>query len=487
MLPTDLTGVLARDPTVPTLPAVAARVLALASDNTTGAAELGRIITSDAGLSARLLKVANSPFYAGRQRTTKITDAVVLLGMRAVRNLVLSVSVLDLVGRGAAGNTVARRLWERSLHVAVLARSLAQRTALDGEEAFVLGLLTDVGALAMIQFFGSSYAQCEPRDGQASAEVLARERAVFGLDHQAAGRLLAERWNLPPSHCAAIATHHAPPYPGLACDLPGLLNAAAALVHSLCDERRLGALRAARQGAAALTGLTPAGVDELLAVLPEKVAEVVADFELGLEAPMSFVEGALRANEQLADINLKLEQLTRELEDANQKLAAIASEDGLTGLANRRSFDEALRREALRVGRYGGSLVLAMADVDHFKRCNDTHGHQVGDEVLRRFARLLSQAVRPSDLVARYGGEEFVILFTETGLQAAGLAANRLRDKLASEAFDSGTGPFNVTASFGLAALEPLSDVADPSRVVKRADDMLYRAKQTGRNRVCWE
>jgi diguanylate cyclase (GGDEF)-like protein len=151
--------------------------------------------------------------------------------------------------------------------------------------------------------------------------------------------------------------------------------------------------------------------------------------------------------------------------------------DGLTGVANRRTFDARLAAEADRSVRSGRPLSVVLFDVDHFKRLNDLHGHQAGDEALQRVAATLSAGVRSIDLVARYGGEEFVVILPDTDLATAGQTAERLRR--AVEALP--TEP-RVTASLGVAAL-PRSAL-DPTGVVAAADEALYEAKQGGRNRV---
>jgi diguanylate cyclase (GGDEF)-like protein len=127
--------------------------------------------------------------------------------------------------------------------------------------------------------------------------------------------------------------------------------------------------------------------------------------------------------------------------------------DDLTGLANRRRFGESLSLEVSRAQRFGGSLALVLADLDDFKRVNDLYGHQVGDDVLRRFAELMRESVREFDLAVRHGGEEFAILLPETDLEGGVRLAERLADALRVARFSSPGGEtFAVTSSFGVAA-----------------------------------
>lgn len=154
----------------------------------------------------------------------------------------------------------------------------------------------------------------------------------------------------------------------------------------------------------------------------------------------------------------------------------LASTDALTGLANRRVFQESLARELALAVRRGEPCSLVVLDVDHFKAVNDTHGHQAGDEVLRQVGRVLHEAARGTDVPARYGGEEFAVVLPSCSPAEAFVVAERLRAGVAA-----GGGPVPVTVSAGVASF-PL-DAADPAGLVGAADHALYRAKRAGRDR----
>lgn len=178
--------------------------------------------------------------------------------------------------------------------------------------------------------------------------------------------------------------------------------------------------------------------------------------------------------------------LIRELEAAQIELQLLASRDGLTGVANRRSFDEKLAMEWHRAAREGQPLSLLLTDVDYFKRYNDTYGHQEGDACLRAVAQAMAGNVhRPADLVARYGGEEFAVILPGTDLAGVAVMAERIRAAVeqlglphrASEIAD------HVTLSVGTVTAIPGAD-GNPGQLVSAADAALYRAKHAGRNRV---
>ncbi len=169
----------------------------------------------------------------------------------------------------------------------------------------------------------------------------------------------------------------------------------------------------------------------------------------------------------------------RELKEANETIERLARTDSLTGLANRRTLNEAFAREIARAERIRGDLSVIMADLDHFKSINDEYGHLAGDQVLAGAAAVLGSQSRPYDVAARYGGEEFVLLLPETTTDAAMVIAERIRKEVAELRVDE--CPRQFTVSLGIA-----SWVAGESaeELVARADAALYVAKSAGRNRV---
>jgi diguanylate cyclase (GGDEF)-like protein len=183
--------------------------------------------------------------------------------------------------------------------------------------------------------------------------------------------------------------------------------------------------------------------------------------------------------EQRAALERRVAERTKDLVRANVALERLAVMDPLSEVGNRRSFDRALLREAERAARYGRPLSLVFADLDHFKRVNDTFGHAAGDGVIRAFAQILATPARRSDLVARYGGEEFAVLMPETSAAQAAAFAERARLRIAELAGSRERGA--VTASFGVAELRPGETGAD---LVEAADGALYEAKRGGRNRI---
>lgn len=207
--------------------------------------------------------------------------------------------------------------------------------------------------------------------------------------------------------------------------------------------------------------------------IPDEQQRPVAVGVVALKAaaPPQDPRTAERALELAATTNARLEQVVRDLEQ-------MASTDTLTGAWNRRRFEEAVEMEIHRAARECRPLSLMMVDIDHFKKVNDSFGHQAGDRVLVELATLLKDSVRKSDSVTRWGGEEFVVMLPNTGADAAVALANRIRRRIETQVF---TAAGRVTASFGVAEFVALESWQG---WLRRSDEALYRAKERGRNRV---
>lgn len=222
----------------------------------------------------------------------------------------------------------------------------------------------------------------------------------------------------------------------------------------------------AEPGALAIVPLTDAG---------HGVAGVLAVWNSGPEA---FDPEAVELLETLAPYaGIQLDQAKK-----YGALREHAERDALTGLANRRTFEARLRAEGSYFQRYGRAFSLVLLDVDHFKRINDTYGHEAGDAVLRAVAACIAGSVREVDLAARYGGEEFALLLPETPLAGARETAERLRRRVEDARIDWRGQRIDVRISLGVSAVPEC--VADPSTLVRSADAALYASKEGGRNRV---
>lgn len=180
-------------------------------------------------------------------------------------------------------------------------------------------------------------------------------------------------------------------------------------------------------------------------------------------------------------LNSNLVELHDKLELANEELTRQTLTDPLTGLGNRRAYDQHLIAEVQKSQRFGTNYAIAIMDVDHFKEVNDTHGHAVGDQVLKGIAEILSANTRAYELLARIGGEEFAIIFTQIDKNSAVAKLNSLREKIQENLFQAGDVSFSCTISAGISLS---NDDLTLTQVHEAADEALYEAKNRGRNRV---
>lgn len=205
----------------------------------------------------------------------------------------------------------------------------------------------------------------------------------------------------------------------------------------------------------------------------------------GLSADIGGLRDALRGNhEELVAARTQAEQAEKRVQELQQELSQVSSlvrEDQLTGALNRRGMDEAFERELARTARLQAPLAIGMLDLDHFKKLNDSLGHQAGDEALRHLTRVVHGMLRPTDTLARYGGEEFLILLPNTDLDEAEHVLKRIQRELTRQFFLHDNERVLITFSAGVAALRPDENQA---ALVARADAAMYAAKKLGRNRV---
>lgn len=218
------------------------------------------------------------------------------------------------------------------------------------------------------------------------------------------------------------------------------------------------------------------GANDYLVKLPDKI-ELIARIRAHSKSYLTQL--------QRDDAFKELRDLQTKLEKSNVELQKLSSLDGLTGIANRRSFDEFINKECLRSARENTTLSLILIDIDFFKPYNDNYGHLAGDGCLRKVATALDEMVhRPADLVARYGGEEFGVVLPNTTIEGAEKLAEKLCEKIRSlkipHEFSEVTG--HITISMGITS-GVACESTSPSDLILSADEALYRAKETGRDR----
>ncbi len=214
----------------------------------------------------------------------------------------------------------------------------------------------------------------------------------------------------------------------------------------------------------------------------DETEDKVLGLDLGAD---DYITKPFQSGELLARIRAgrRIVDLQNELLESNRRLELLSITDGLTKLHNHRHFQDELVREFEESQRYHRPLSLVIADIDFFKKINDTYGHAAGDDVLKGVAALFQQSIRSTDLAARYGGEEFTLLLPETPLDDAIAFAEKLRTLLEEATMQTQAGPVKATISLGVASM-PHSHIHIPKELIVAADKALYRAKKAGRNQV---
>ena len=489
---------------LPTLPTVASKLITLTAREDATLADIAALVSRDVSLSAKILKVSNSAFYSFPQQIGSIQQAVSILGMNAVRSLVLSFSFLNIRGTRGVSRFDFEKFWQRSLSSAVATRLiLEQIKGMDAEEGFCTGLLQNLGELILARTFAKEYEQLLHRLEEQPRDSLEAEREVFGCDHTVIGAHVARSWGFPESLVAPLEHHHQPElYKGGNATIRTTIRAvylSDQLSHILFSDKPEAHHKNFQKDAAKLLGLDGAAIETILEQLHLRVKEAGTYFNLKLQSPKSVQEILQEANIRLSLINLdydqmnkqlvqakiNLENLTRALEEKNRILDNLANVDGLTGVYNHRYFQTALEQEISRANRNGSTISLLFIDIDFFKKFNDTYGHQAGDFVLSRFAATIRDNLRQYDVLARYGGEEFVVILPETTTEDALAVGEKLRATVEGTVFRDSREEYHVTASFGQAAGTPSTeDQFSKDNLISQADQALYAAKEQGRNRV---
>lgn len=483
-------------PTLPTISSVALRIIQIGGDPDIDLREVAKLLSKDPALATKTLRVANSPLYMRGRQARNLHQAVTVLGLNATVSVALSFSLGACLRDIRNSGIDLDRYWRRALLSALAARLLGVSQGIHvSEELFLAGLLQDLGMLALDAAMPEQYSQL--RDGYVEHEGLcAREHDFIGANHCEAGAWLMQEWGLPEYLVLATRGSHDPGDIDIPENLEAFVGSVAvsgriAEIY-IAEDTQAATAHAVRVARASL-GMSPDALGEVLGDMAEALPEVESLFDMTVLSPPQAIGLTDQARELLATRNLQLLRSATELQERENefkkqanRLDHIARQDALTGIFNRRHFDEAFAERFAHAAADGHELSLAYLDLDHFKAINDKHGHPIGDDILKRVATEIQTQLRQDDLFARYGGEEFVLLLPAIGPEAAEKILGRIRTAVADLDHGLPSGRvLKVTLSAGVASYpRGPRKYESPEMLMEAADQALYQAKQNGRNRV---
>jgi diguanylate cyclase (GGDEF)-like protein len=484
------------------LPAVALDVLRISRERDVSAGELAKVIQNDPVISARILKIVNSSLFGIPRKIGSIQQAVVVLGIRSVKVMALSFSLVDAMGDATAKTFDLTAFWRRCLTTAVTARLLGRAVAKNvAEEAFVAGLLTDIGMMAAWRCAPVEYGKVTTILKKTGKQIQEAEQQVFNTTHAEMSKAMLSAWGLPDEIVNSVACHHGDgldQLEGTLLTMAKIVNVAAEFSSVFCEDIPWEHIDEIKSNCIRNIGIDLVSLETILESLSEHVSETASMLALNVGKTLDYGQLREEAAQQLAQLSLQAEMErtvvsrkeqearteVQRLNEERRTLIEVASTDGLTSIANRAAFDARIDEEISKAKAERSSLGLIMLDIDHFKSFNDNHGHQAGDEVLRRVAKCLRREVRGVGFVSRYGGEEFAVILCGKDISTVKRLAEAIRFAIESTIVEYEGKTLRVTASLGASVVDYRQHSATPDQLINFADQRLYEAKKNGRNRT---
>jgi len=497
MLPQDLEQRLKAQVDFPSPPQVAAEIIALARDPDIEMAKVATAIGRDPAMTAKVLRIANSAFYAQRRPSQNLRQALVIIGLNAALTLALSFSLVSSMRALRPLGIDYRRFWRRALLGATAARAFGEAAKVGHpEDIFLAAMLQDMGVLALDRAARDFYAKL-PQPAT-HADWVAYEIAHLGKDHSFYTALLLRAWNLPDRLCKPVEASHAPQMFAATTEEGQFARCVALgsdLAEAVLASDRATSVPALAQRAHRLLSMSHEHFNEVVARILSLIPETEALYETSILEADDAENLLAEARELLAVRNLHALQEVTNLQATTSVLLTRTEEaedssrrDPLTGVLNRPWLDRTLDREFTQAVVFGRDLSVAHIDIDRFKMINERHGAAVGDKVLSSCAQALQSCVRGSDLVARFSGEEFIVVLPSTDRAIAKQVAQRMLAALAGTDHGPEDGGVNITASIGVATYTTKQRFPSTLALLEAADHALYAAKLCGRNRVeCYD
>ncbi len=486
---------------LPTLPTVAVQVLQLMHSDNASVGEIARVIENDPALTSKILKVANSSLFGMARQISSLQQAVVVLGMRTVKVMALTFSLVETMQNETPGGFDYRSYWRGSITTAVAARLLTPYIpSCRADELFVTALLADIGVLAAFHVDKDAYRRVIADSASAGVPLHMIEQEHFGVTHETFSSRLLETWGLPDSMVQAVSVHHqrCPVIAQATADKHnstiGLLGGAVLISDLFCSPGGAAQVAIVKANVPQLVPVPQEALQDLLDTLHKQVEETASTWSLDIGTTRSYKDVQAEAVVQLARLTMAAE-LERahlavreeELSTQNKSLARKATMDGLTGIVNRITLEEHLIDRCRETAAKGQTLGLLLLDLDRFKRLNDTFGHQAGDAALRMVGEHLRKLNNDRCLAARYGGEEFAVVVVDASADDMRCLAEELRLGIQQLRVPCKEKMIPITVSIGATLFDHTQRQRDPAALAARAEKCLIAAKQTGRNRLVFQ
>jgi two-component system cell cycle response regulator len=475
---------------LPSFPAIAARVIEMCGDENVSVRELGEVLSHDTAISTKILRTINSSFYGLRHRVTTVERATAMLGINAVKMLALGFSLVPQL-KGLGGEDFDPTIiWKRSLFAAVGAHTIAREVKFERyEEAFIAGLLQDLGVIVLLQSMRGDYVNVLEQAIDTHGKLRMLEQQEFDLDHAEVGKALAEQWILPSILVAAISGHEDPEEAVL--EYRPLIRSVALGAKAadcfLCPlEKRAGRVKSYIRHASQWFDLNQEKAGAYLESIEAGTKELGKLFEIESSAGQSAADLMALANETLSSLSIQTIHQNSLLEEENQQLSDQAHYDPLTSTLNRGGLDQVLKKEFDTAGLTGNPLSVIFFDADKFKPINDNHGHHIGDRVLQLIASSMNENMPVGGCVGRYGGDEFTMVLPGVDGTRAAVIAEKVRQRVEHVLIEhEGEEKLSITVSVGLSSYNGTgqSDY-QAAQLVVAADKAMYAAKTAGGNRV---
>jgi diguanylate cyclase (GGDEF)-like protein len=480
---------------LPTLPVVALKVIEASKDPDISLHEVSSIISIDPAISAKLLKMANSPMYSQRRSVSNIREALTLLGFNSALTIALSFSLLHSLNNASNHKQNNESYWKRSILSAVIARLLGKQLGVARlEELFLAGLLQDIGILILDCVNDSLYSD-KNKNGLKHNERVLAEKQLLGVEHSLVGAWLLKSWGLPERIVNAVMHSHSlmeniSEENDADNDFYYCLNFSGVIADIWFEDDSNELLKSTMNAAQMFLSLDNAGFNKLLIDISNELPEVSSLFEINLidekerdrildEARELLLERSIHFIKQSEDDRRQIENISAKVKEVEK----INQLDHLTEVYNRRYIEQLLDEEYENANMNRWPLSLVLIDIDDFKLVNDTYGHLAGDEVIKFIATFFSKNIRETDVLARYGGDEFILMLPGATSDIAETLLKRLINSFKKEPGVVVKGEkLNITISVGLASHMDKDDFNNVKDFIQATDEALYKAKRSGKN-----